>query len=88
MEQPLALDAESTYLLRYEFKTEGLNSTSGIRWEAGDAREPLKAANEWTRGELEFPGGAKSLTLVYGRPAGETTAAGTVSLRRLEVVGK
>ncbi len=82
IEQPLALAAEMTYKLRFEYKTD---SASGLRWQAGDAIGPLTAASGWSRAEFEFSGAAKSLALLYRRPEGETNAEGTVSLRRLEV---
>jgi hypothetical protein len=86
LEQQLAIDASLNYRLEFEYKTNGLNSNSGVHWTAGGSNSEGLVATSWTGGQFDFPGSSASLQLVYQRPTGSTMAEGTVWVRNVNVV--
>jgi hypothetical protein len=86
LEQPLALDSQLKYELRFEYKTAGLAANSGIHWIAGNDASIDLSASGWTLGKLEFSGAAPSLALIYQRPPSSTIADGKLSIKNVSVV--
>jgi hypothetical protein len=86
LEQPLALDSQLMYELRFEYKTANLAVKSGVHWVAGSDASIDLSTSEWTLGNLEFSGAAPSLALIYQRPSGSTIADGTLSIRNVSVI--
>jgi hypothetical protein len=86
LEQPLALDSQLKYELKFEYKTASLAANSGIHWVAGNDASIDLSASEWTVGKLEFSGTAPSLALIYQRPLGSTIADGKLSIKNVSAI--
>ena len=71
------------YTLRWEARTQGFASPTGIEWTTGAARGVIEAAQDWRAGGVEFRAGAAlmPITLGYQRPTGQARAEGSMEIR-------
>lgn len=82
------LRAGGRYTLRWEARTQGLGSQSGIAWKIGGERAPLVSSESSSAGKLAFtaPSDLTALTLIYERPPGEARAEGSVEVWNVTIV--
>lgn len=87
LEQMLSLTAGRRYTLRWETRTSGMESPSGLEWRIAGERSTIAPSEDWSSGELTFtaPAALDLLDLVYRRPLGETRAEGNVELRHVRL---
>ncbi len=73
------------YILRWEARTSGFASPTGLEWRVGDQRGPVVSHEDWTQGEFKFtaPKEWTVLALSYQRPSGEPRAEGYVEVRHV-----
>lgn len=85
LEQTLNLIPGRRYLLRWETRTSGLKSPSGLEWRVAAQHASIPPTDDWTPGELPLtPRDAfTDLQLFYQRPLGEPRAEGNIELRRV-----
>jgi tetratricopeptide (TPR) repeat protein len=78
------------FTLRWEARTHGLGSASGVEWAAGMTRAALEPAQDWRAGSFEFKAEAALLpiALVYHRPTGQARAEGTIEIRAVSLTEK
>ena len=90
LRQFVALQPGKTYSLRWESRTQGFGSPSGIDWTAGATRSTLEPAQDWHAGIMEFKAEAALLpiTLTYHRPKGQARAEGSIEIRAVSLVEK
>jgi len=90
MRQFVALQPWKMYSLRWEARTRGFTSPSGIEWTAGAIHGALEAAQDWRPGTMDFKAEAALLpiTLAYRRPTGQARAEGSVEIRAVSLVEK
>jgi tetratricopeptide (TPR) repeat protein len=88
LRQFVASEPGKSYTLRWEARTRGLGSTTGIEWTAGAAHGVVEPAQEWHAGAIEFKVGAALLpiTLGYRRPTGQARAEGSVEIRSVSLI--
>ncbi len=82
------LRAGVRYTLRWEARTQGLASPSGVAWSIGGERVAVTSSEGGSAGELAFvaPSDLTPLTLVYERPPGEVRAEGSVEMWNVTIV--
>jgi tetratricopeptide (TPR) repeat protein len=87
LQQTLSLIPGRRYLLRWETRTSGLKSPSGLEWRAAAQHASIPPSENWTPGELTLtPRDAfNDLQLFYQRPVGEPRAEGNIELRRVRI---
>lgn len=89
LRQTLHIEAGKRYRLRWEARTSGIKSPSGLEWRVGgplhDCRGSVSAGVDWVGGELTCPAAESfpRLELMYQRPPGEARAEGNVELRHV-----
>ncbi len=90
LRQFVALQPGKAYSLRWEARTQGFASPSGIEWTAGVTHAPLEPAQDWRSGGIDFKAEAAFLpiTLAYHRPTGQARAEGSVEIRAVSLVEK
>jgi tetratricopeptide (TPR) repeat protein len=90
LRQFVALQPGKAYSLRWEARTQGFTSPSGIEWTAGVARTALEPGQDWGGGSMDFKAEATLLpiTLAYHRPTGQARAEGSVEIRAVSLVEK
>jgi hypothetical protein len=83
--QILNLDPNTRYTLRWEARTSGIKSPTGIEWRIGDRRAAIEPSESASTGSTDFAVTAEltPLTLFYQRPSGEARAEGSVDLTRV-----
>ncbi len=83
--QIVNLDPHAIYTLRWEIRTSGIKSPSGIQWRIGDRRAPIEPTESASIGSADFTVTSElaPLTLFYQRPSGEARAEGSVDLTRV-----
>ena len=83
LRQFVALQPGKIYSLRWEARTQGLGSPSGIEWTAGATRGALEPAEDFRAGTMDFKAEAAlvPITLAYRRPTGQARAEGSVEIR-------
>ncbi len=83
LRQFVALRPGKAYSLRWEARTQGFGSPSGIEWNAGMAHAALEPAQDWRSGSMDFKAETALLpiTLAYHRPTGQARAEGSVEIR-------
>lgn len=90
LRQFVAVQPGRAYSLRWEARTQGFTSPSGIEWTAGTAHAALEPAQDWSAGTIDFKTEAALLpiTLAYHRPTGQARAEGSVEIRAVSLVEK
>lgn len=90
MLQFVTLQTGKMYSLRWEARTQGFTSPSGIEWTVGVARTALEPAQSWRAGSMDFKAEAALLpiTLDYHRSTGQARAEGSVEIRAVSLVEK
>jgi tetratricopeptide (TPR) repeat protein len=88
LRQFVVLEAGKRYSMRWEARTRGLGSPTGVEWRAGTARGEVESADDWRGGGADFTAGAvlTPIALAYQRPAGEARAEGSVEIRNVVLV--
>jgi hypothetical protein len=86
----VALNPGKVYSLRWEARTQGFASPSGIDWTAGVTYAALDAAQDWRASSMDFKAETAFLpiTLAYHRPTGQARAEGSVEIRAVSLVEK
>jgi hypothetical protein len=90
----VALNPGKVYSLRWEARTQGFTSPSGIEWTAGTAHAAFDTAQDWRAGSMDFKVDFKAetaflpITLAYHRPTGQARAEGSVEIRAVSLVEK
>ena len=87
LQQTLSLIAGRRYVVRWEARTAGIKSPSGLDWLIAGQLAALPPSEDWTRGELPVtPSDSfNDLQLVYQRPIGQPRAEGNVELRHIRI---
>ena len=90
LRQFVALEPGKTYSLRWEARTQGFSSPSGIEWTAGPTHAALEPAQDWRAATLDFKAQSAVLpiALLYRRPTGQARAEGSVEIRTVTLVAK
>ncbi len=85
LRQFVVLEPGKTYSLRWEARTRGFLSPTGIAW---NERGLVESAEDWRRGSLEFKAGSAlvPIALSYQRPAGEARAEGSLEIRNVTLI--
>ncbi|MDP8989435.1 MAG: hypothetical protein M3N41_05055, partial [Acidobacteriota bacterium] len=88
LRQFVVLEAGKRYSLRWEARTRGLGSPTGIAWRAGMAHGVVESAEDWRAGSMDFTAGAvlTPIILGYQRPTGEARAEGSMEIRNLSLL--
>lgn len=88
LRQVLSLVKGRVYRLRWESRTAGIKSPSGLAWrvDTGDPI-PLLPSEDWSAGEGTIVGSDvfTDLEFLYQRPVGESRAEGSVELRHVRI---
>jgi hypothetical protein len=73
----------ASYTLRWESRTQGIASPTGIEWSIQGSAGSVAATEDWSKGEMTFRPSTDhaTLELVYRRPAGQVRTEGYVELR-------
>ena len=73
------------YTLRWEARTQGMASPTGLAWRIGPGRGDLAAGDDWSAGKMVFTPDSDHATLVleYRRPQGQVRTEGSVDLRHV-----
>jgi hypothetical protein len=83
--QILNLEPNTRYTLRWEARTSGIKSPTGIEWRIGDRRAAIDPSESASAGTADFTATTElaPLTLFYQRPSGEARAEGSIDLTRV-----
>ena len=82
LRQFVTLHAGKTYSLRWEVRTQGFGSPSGIEWTAGTTHAALEIRHTTLKAEAALI----PITLVYHRPVGQARAEGSVEIRSVSLI--
>lgn len=84
------LQPGKVYSLRWEARTQGFASPSGIEWNAAVTHGVLEPAQDWRAGAMDFKAEAElvRITLAYHRPTGQARAEGSVEIRAVSLIQK
>lgn len=87
LRQPLALRKGSRYRLRWESRTSGIASPTGIVWLVSGQSGVLATRDEWAPAQFEFTAerDLEMLSLMYRRPSGQVRASGSLELRHVRL---
>lgn len=91
LSQTMSVQAGKRYRLRWEARTSGIKSRSGLEWKFGgplhDCRGSVSASVDWIGSEMTCPAAESfpRLELMYQRPPGEARAEGNVELRHVQM---
>jgi hypothetical protein len=87
LRQTLSVAAARRYVLRWEARTAGIKSPSGLEWRIAGQHGGLLPSSDWTTGELAMTAreSFSDFELVYQRPVGEPRAEGNVELRHVRI---
>jgi tetratricopeptide (TPR) repeat protein len=90
LRQFVALQPGKVYSLRWESRSQGFGSPSGIEWVAGATHGALESAQDWRSGAIDFKAEVELLpvTLTYHRPARQARAEGSIEIRSVSLVEK
>ncbi len=88
LRQYVVLESGRQYSLRWEARTRGLGSPTGVEWRAGKAHGVVESAEEWSAGYVSFtaPAVLTAISLGYQRPTGEVRAEGWLEIRNVSLV--
>ena len=75
----------ATYTLRWEARTQGIASPTGLAWGIGKSRGEIAASEDWSAGSMTFTPDSDHavLVLAYRRPEGQVRTEGSVDLRQV-----
>jgi len=75
----------TSYTLRWEARTQGIASPTGIEWFVLNSAGAVAATEDWSKGEMTFKPSTDhaTLELVYRRPAGQVRTEGHLDIRRV-----
>lgn len=87
LQQTLNLVSGRRYVLRWEARTAGIKSPSGLEWRIAGQHAALPPGEDWTPGEFMLTAREAfgDLELAYQRPVGEPRAEGNVELRHIRI---
>jgi len=90
LRQFVALEPGKSYTLRWEVRTQGLGSPTGIEWTAAGAHALIQPAQDWHPGAVKFRAASALLpiTLRYQRPTGQARAEGSVEIRAVSLTAQ
>ena len=90
LRQLVVLQPGKWYSLRWEARTQGIESPTGIGWSIGAARGTVEAAQEWLAGHSEFRADTAlmPIALGYQRPSGQARTEGSLEIRNVSLVEK
>ena len=90
LRQFVVLQPGKMYSLRWEARTQGFLSPTGVEWTAGATHDALEPGQDWRAGGMDFKAGADlmPITLAYHRPTGQARAEGSVEIRAVSLVQK
>jgi hypothetical protein len=92
LRQFVVLQPGKMYSLRWEARTQGFGSPSGIQWTVGPAHAAIESTQGWSAGNMDFDFKSEAalipITLVYHRPTGQARAEGSVEIRAVSLVEK
>ena len=90
LRQFAAIQPGKAYSFRWEARTWGFASPSGIEWTAGLSHAALEPAQDWRAGSMDFKAEAAivPITLAYHRPTGQARAEGSIEIRAVSLVEK
>ena len=79
------LHAGTAYTLRWEGRTQGIASPTGLEWRIGNQTGAVAASDDWSAGKMAFTPDSDHATLVltYRRPEGQVRAEGYVDLKQV-----
>ena len=88
LRQFVVLEVGKRYSLRWEARTRGLGSPTGVEWRAGPGRGVVVSARDWRAGRVDFTGSAALLpiALSYQRPSGEARTEGSLEIRNVSLM--
>ena len=74
-----------TYTLRWEARTQGIASPTGLAWGIGKSMGEIAASDDWAKGSMTFTPDSDHavLVLAYRRPEGQVRTEGSVDLRQV-----
>ena len=77
----------ASYALRWEARTRGIASPTGIEWSITGSAGALAATEDWSKGEMTFRPHTDhaTLELVYRRPEGQVRTDGQLNLRQVTI---
>ena len=84
----LRVRAGRSYVLRWEARTSGFPSRTGLEWRAANQRAPIASHDDWLEGEFTFTAAMEwtRASLDYQRPSGEPRAEGSVEIRHVTMM--
>jgi tetratricopeptide (TPR) repeat protein len=87
LQQTLRLVAGRRYVVRWESRTAGFKSPSGLEWRVAGQHATLPPGEDWSAAELAVTprDSFSDLQLVYQRPLGQPRAEGNVELRHIRI---
>jgi hypothetical protein len=87
LRQFVVLQPGKWYSLRWEARTRGFSSPTGIEWTTGVARSVVERSQDWRAGGVEFQAGMAlmPISLGYQRPTGQARAEGSVEIRKVSL---
>lgn len=79
------LRAGARYTLRWEARTQGMETPTGLAWTIGGRTGEIAASQDWSRGEMTFTPETDPALLVlsYRRPEGQVRSEGYIDLRQV-----
>jgi tetratricopeptide (TPR) repeat protein len=85
LRQFVVLEVGKKYLLRWEARTRGLASPTGVAW---DGRGPVESAEDWRDGSLVFKADKALMPVMLGyhRPSGQARAEGSLEIRNVSLI--
>jgi hypothetical protein len=83
--QAVNLQAGERYTLRWESRTSGLASPSGLEWRIGDLRMPVNSNVDGHAATFVAPFDMTNLVLFYQRPLGQPRAEGSIEIANVTI---
>ena len=77
----------ASYTLRWEARTQGIASPTGIEWSLPGSAGAVAATEDWSKGEMTFRPDTDHavLVLTYRRPEGQVRTDGQLDLRQVTI---
>ena len=79
------LRAGVSYTLRWDARTQGIGSPTGLEWRIAGRVATLESSEDWSTGQMTFTADSDLpiLVLAYRRPEGQVRTQGQVDLKRV-----